>query len=262
VLEAVVSLTALEGRMNSTVAVRTIAERARPHPKNAARALGRLRDRGIIDYTPGRGRGNLSTVALRDAETLADQGALVAPAELATVERPESAASVVGDSTLQAARAAPSLSVWFEPAEPDLADVHEGAAVLPARLAAQAPAVDRRASPPPRAAQPSSDEERLAAEVLGLFNAAAETEYTYAEWGGQVLERIRERPRWTLEQWADVIERAFAVGWWRRKLPDGEAPTPLVVFSSARQVESSLNVPDRMVRPEGGASRGSTLHSR
>jgi hypothetical protein len=74
-LEAVVSLTALYSKLTDDVAVAVIAERARLHPKNMARALRRLRDLGVITYEPGRGRGNVSRVGLRVPET----GAAEAP---------------------------------------------------------------------------------------------------------------------------------------------------------------------------------------
>jgi hypothetical protein len=66
----------------------------------------------------------------------------------------------------------------------------------------------------------------LAARVLELFNRRAGTSYAIADWREQVLERVNERPDWTLEDWRNVIRRAFAVAWWEKKLALGEAPTP------------------------------------
>ena len=82
---------------------------------------------------------------------------------------------------------------------------------------------------------------------LADFNVRASTAYRFEDWGGQVLQRIAERPEWTLENWTDAMRRAFAVAWWEKKLPAGEAPTPRVIFSSIRQVDATMSVPDRVV---------------
>jgi len=75
-LEAVVSLTALYSKLIDEVAVAVIAEEARLHPKNTARALRRLRDLGVIFYEPGVGRGRLSRIGLPSAP---EKGAAAAP---------------------------------------------------------------------------------------------------------------------------------------------------------------------------------------
>lgn len=231
VLEAVVSLTALESKLAEDVAVAVIAERAGVHPKNAARSLGRLRDLGVIDYRAGRGRGNVSRVGLPAAGTEA-------------VDAPISEAEKGSRSA-----AAPEIGADLKRESPPPAGIEH---------AANAGKLRRESGEVVTAVQESreivagesaelSPEEALAADVLSVFNQRADTAYRFEEWGAQVTARVRERPEWTLDDWRDTIRRAFAVAWWERKLPPGEVPTPAVIFSSARQVDSTSNVPERVV---------------
>lgn len=92
-----------------------------------------------------------------------------------------------------------------------------------------------------------SGAELLSERVLEAFNGRANATYPFEEWGRQVADRIRERPDWTYADWYEAIRRAFAVAWWERRLRPGETPTPAVIFSSAKQVDSTVNVPDRVV---------------
>jgi hypothetical protein len=221
VLEAVVSLTALESKLTVEVAVAVVAERASVHPKNASRALGRLRDLGVVDYVPGRGRGHISRVGLPSPEKAEpDRRLFKSDGEGQTTQK-DGHPSVPKREPSPGGPAKPSKTNGIESAPRTTTAAGRGFE-LP-------------------------DDTSLAARVLELFNRRAGTSYAIADWGEQVLERVNERPDWTLEDWRDVIRRAFAVAWWEKKLPFGEAPTPEVIFSSARQVDSTLNVPDRLV---------------
>jgi hypothetical protein len=262
------------------VAVGTIAERAGIHPKNAARALGRLRDRGVIEYVPGRGRGNISTVGLlAPREVPGDPGAvthsLQAEAALEHPQEPFDGSDELTDlgGFIRSEGPAEHPRISVPPLRPEVAMAPAAAGYRPVseparqelepqpqpepqRLATKLP----RPLPvlPPQPAHERSQEVVLAERVLGLFNQAAETDFAFAEWGGLVLRRVLEQPHWTLARWQEVIERAFAIAWWTRKLAPGEPPTPQVIFSSARQVESSLNVPDRLLAADRQL-RGSSL---
>jgi hypothetical protein len=224
VLEAVVSLTALDSKLTEDVAVAIIAERAGLHPKNAARALGRLRDLGVIDYIAGRGRGNVSQIGLLPLET----GAPVF--EVGKGSRSD---------LVQEADPEPKREL-SPPARAEPIS-RPGKSRGPEKSRGGSTPITRMGTGKP------SRETALAEQVLDVFNQRANTGYPFEDWGAQIVERVVERPDWTLDDWRDAILRAFAVAWWEKKLPPGGAPTPGVIFSSARQVDSTMNVPDRVV---------------
>lgn len=220
VLEAVVSLTALCSKLTNDVAVAVIAERAGLHPKNAARALRRLRDLGVIVYEGGKGRGNVSRVGLVVVET-ETEATQVVEAETEAVEAP---VSEIGERSRSAPAEDADSDAKREPPSPSPS------------------ATDATSS----GREFDSTERALAEQILELFNRRAGTAYRFDDWGAKIIERSRERPDWTLDDWSDTIRRAFAVAWWEKKRP-GEAPTPGVIFSSRRQVDSTRNVADRVV---------------